>query len=238
MSSEDIESKISSRTKMIILNSPQNPTGSVMTSDELACIAEIAEKHHCFILSDEIYSKFIYDTEFFSATTYDGAGERSILLDGFSKSHSMTGWRLGYLIGPAFFVEKLETLMVNVFTCTSEFIQRAGIAALKGPQDDQIRMVKFFRQRRDVIVEGLNQISGFTCQRSKGAFYAWPNITGTGLSSKELARHLLREAGVSCLPGTAFGAGGEGYLRFSYATTIETITEAIDLMKQAMMRYT
>jgi aspartate aminotransferase len=234
MSPEDIAKAMSSKTKMIILNSPHNPTGSVMTKEELDQVAVIAEENDCFILSDEIYSKFVYDTEFFSATSHDKTRERSIMLDGFSKSHSMTGWRLGYLVGPKFFVEKLETLMVNAFTCTSEFIQKAGVAALKGPQDDQIRMRSVFRKRRNVIVDGLNQVPGFTCQKAQGAFYAWPNITETGMSSKEMAHYLLHEAAVSCLPGTAFGAGGEGYLRFSYATSMETITEAMKSIKEAI----
>jgi len=236
MSPEDIANEISPKTKMIILNSPQNPTGSVMTKEELEQVAVIAEENDCFILSDEIYSKLVYDIEFFSATSHDEASERSILLDGFSKSHSMTGWRLGYLIGPRFFVEKLETLMVNAFTCTSEFIQKAGVAALKGPQNDQIRMRSVFQKRRDAIVDGLNNIPGFRCQKSQGAFYAWPNITETGMSSKKMAHYLLHEAGISCLPGTAFGAGGEGYLRFSYATSMETIAEAMMSIQKAITR--
>jgi aspartate aminotransferase len=236
MSPEDIVNKITSKTKMIILNSPQNPTGSVMTKEELEQVALIAEENGNFILSDEIYSKLVYDIEFFSVTSHDEASERSILLDGFSKSYSMTGWRLGYLIGPRFFVEKLETLMVNAFTCTSEFIQKAGVTALRGPQDDQIQMLSIFQKRRDAIVDGLNHIPGFQCQKSQGAFYAWPNITETGMSSKKMAQYLLHEAGVSCLPGTAFGAGGEGYLRFSYATSMETILEAMKSIEEAMMR--
>jgi aspartate aminotransferase len=235
MDPDDISNQISSKTKMIILNSPHNPTGSVMTKKELEQVAVIAEDNGCFILSDEIYSKLVYETEFFSATTPDETRERSILLDGFSKSHSMTGWRLGYLVGPKFFVEKLETLMVNAFTCTSEFIQKAGIAALKGPQDDQIRMLSVFQKRREAIVDGLNQVPGFACQKARGAFYAWPNITKTGMTSKQMARFLLHEAGVSCLPGTAFGAGGEGYLRFSYATSLEKIAEGMKSTKEAIM---
>jgi len=236
MSPEDIANRISSKTKMIILNSPQNPTGSVMTKEELEHVALIAEENDCFILSDEIYSKLVYDIEFFSASSHDGAKDRSILLDGFSKSYSMTGWRLGYLVGPRFFVEKLETLMVNTFTCTSEFIQKAGVAALKGPQDDLKKMLSVFRKRRDSIVDGLNQVPGFTCQKSQGAFYAWPNITKTGMSSRKMAHYLLNEAGISCLPGTAFGVGGEGYLRFSYATSMETIIEAMKSIQEAIMR--
>jgi aspartate aminotransferase len=236
MDPEDIADGVSSKTKMIILNSPHNPTGSVMTKDELEQVAVIAEENDCFILSDEIYSKLVYDTEFFSATSHDKASERSILLDGFSKSYSMTGWRLGYLIGPRFFVEKLETLMVNSFTCTSEFIQKAGVAALRGFQNDQVKMITTFQKRRDAIVDGLNQVPGFNCLKTRGAFYAWPNITKTGMTSKQMAHYLLHEAGISCLPGTAFGAGGEGYLRFSYATSMEIIIEAVKSIKEAIMR--
>lgn len=234
MDSGDIADRISSKTKLIILNSPHNPTGSVITKQGMEDIVKIAEEHDCFILSDEIYSKFVYDSDFLSPASYDEAKERTILLDGFSKSYSMTGWRLGYLVGPRSFVEKLETLIINAFTCTSEFIQKAGIAALKGPQDDQIEMVSVFRKRRDRIVDGLNKIPGFTCQIPQGAFYAWPDITSTRMSSKKMAHYLLHDAGVSCLPGTAFGAGGEGHLRFSYATSMETINEALGSMKEAM----
>ena len=232
----DIEENISDNTKLIILNSPQNPTGSVMTKSELEHVAEIAKEYDCFILSDEIYSKILYDVDFNSVTSFDGAREHSILLDGFSKSHAMTGWRLGYLVGPESLIQKISTLVVNAFTCTSEFIQMAGIAALTGSNDHHDVMMKSFRERRDVIVKGLDEIPGVVCQEPDGAFYAWPNITGTGLSSQELAHYLLHEVGIACLPGTAFGPGGEGYLRFSYATSIEVIREAIPLIKQAIER--
>ncbi|TFG31657.1 pyridoxal phosphate-dependent aminotransferase [Candidatus Thorarchaeota archaeon] len=232
----DIAENISERTKLIILNSPQNPTGSVMTKAELEHVAEIAEEYDCFILSDEIYSKILYDVDFFSVTSVDEASERSILLDGFSKSHSMTGWRLGYLVGPESLIQKISTLIVNAFTCIPEFIQRAGIAALTGPMNHLELMMNAFRERREVLVNGLNEIPSVTCQMPEGAFYAWPNITGTGLSSEELAHYLLHEAGIACLPGTAFGPGGEGYLRFSYATSIDTISKAIPLVRQAIER--
>lgn len=232
----DIAENISERTKLIILNSPQNPTGSVMTKSELEQVAEIAKEYDCFVLSDEIYSKIFYEGEFYSVTSFDKASERTIVLDGFSKSHSMTGWRLGYLVGPAPLIQKISTLVVNAFTCTSEFIQRAGIAALTGPMDHHEIMMKAFRARREMLVNGLNEISGVTCQMPAGAFYAWPNITGTGLSSREMAHYLLHEAGIACLPGTAFGPGGEGYLRFSYATSIDVIAEAIPLIRNAIER--
>jgi aspartate aminotransferase len=230
----DIAEKMTPRTKLIILNSPQNPTGSVMTKSELEHVAEIAREYDCFVLSDEIYSKILYDRDFYSVTSFDEASERSLVLDGFSKSHSMTGWRLGYLVGPAPLIQKISTLVVNTFTCTSEFIQKAGIAALTGPTDHLEIMMNAFRTRREILVNGLNEIPGVTCQMPAGAFYAWPNITGTGLSSQELAHYLLHEAGIACLPGTAFGLGGEGYLRFSYATSIDLIAEAIPLIKHAI----
>ena len=232
----DIAEKISDKTKLIILNSPQNPTGSVMTKSELEHVAEIAREYDCFVLSDEIYSKLLYEANFHSITSIDEANEQSILLDGFSKSHSMTGWRLGYLVGPVALIQKISTLVVNAFTCTSEFIQRAGIAALTGPTEHHEAMMSAFRERRDIIVNGLNDIPGVTCQMPDGAFYAWPNISGTGLSSEDLAHYLLHEAGIACLPGTAFGSGGEGYLRFSYATSSEIISEAIPLIRQAIER--
>ncbi|MGY5859802.1 MAG: pyridoxal phosphate-dependent aminotransferase [Candidatus Thorarchaeota archaeon] len=232
----DIEENISANTKLIILNSPQNPTGSVMTKSELKHVAEIAKEYDCFVLSDEIYSKILYDVDFHSVTSMDGAREHSILLDGFSKSHAMTGWRLGYIVGPETLIQKISTLVVNAFTCTSEFIQMAGIAALTGPKAHHDVMMKAFRERRDVIVKGLDEIPGVVCQEPDGAFYAWPNITGTGMSSQELAHYLLHEAGIACLPGTAFGPGGEGYLRFSYATSIEVIREAIPQIRQAIER--
>ena len=229
---EDIASRINENTKLIILNSPQNPTGSVMTKSEIDEVAELAESNDCFILSDEIYSKILYDNDFHSITSTDQAKERSILLDGFSKSYSMTGWRLGYIVGPEVLIEKLVTLTVNAFSCTPEFVQRAGIAALTGPQDARHEMTKRFRKRRDTIVKGLNTVHGFTCKTPPGAFYAWPNISETGLMSEEMAKLLLQEAGVACLPGTSFGSGGEGYLRFSYASSLETISEAIDCIRE------
>ena len=236
MNPSEIESEISTKTKLIILNSPNNPTGSVMTKTEIEQIAELAEEYDCFVLSDEIYSKLLYDTDFFSITSSDQARERTILLDGFSKTHSMTGWRLGYLVGPEEIVMKMTTVVVNALTCTSGFIQKAGIAALTGPMDDFNRMKDAFRERRGIIVKGLNEIPGFNCIMPQGAFYAWVNITETGRSSAEMAHYLLHAADVACLPGTAFGKGGEGYLRFSYATSSDVISEGIIKMKQAIER--
>ena len=238
MDPQDIAERINERTKLIILNSPQNPTGSVMTKDEIESVAKLAEANDIFILSDEIYSKILYDTEFHSATSADQAKQRSILLDGFSKAYAMTGWRLGYIVGPEPLIEKLVTLTVNAFSCTPEFVQRAGIAALTGSQDGLSEMTQTFRKRRDAIVKGLNTIPGFSCIAPPGAFYTWPNITETGLSSKDMATLLLQEAGVACLPGTDFGPVGEGYLRFSYASSLETISEAMDCIKKASTKWT
>ncbi|MHA2295010.1 MAG: pyridoxal phosphate-dependent aminotransferase [Candidatus Hodarchaeales archaeon] len=231
---EDIVSKITSKTKLIILNSPQNPTGSVMTKNELQKVAELAEENNSFILSDEIYSKILYDQVFHSVTVHDEAKERSILVDGFSKSYAMTGWRLGYIIAPKLLVEKLTFLMINALTCTAAFVQKAGIAALKGSQEDIENMVKAYRERRDVIVKDLNEIPDFSCVTPQGAFYTWPNIKKTGKSSQEMAEHLIYNAGVACLPGTGFGSEGEGYLRFSYASSVETIKEAMEKIKNAL----
>jgi len=234
MDPTDIAEKISDNTKLIILNSPQNPTGSVMTKAELEQVMKLANDYDCYILSDEIYSKLLYESTFNSVTSFDAASEHSILLDGFSKSHSMTGWRLGYIVGPEPLIQKISTLVVNAFTCIPEFIQRAGIAALTGPTDHHDMMMNSFSRRRELIVNGLNEIPGFRCQMPDGAFYAWVNITGTGMTSEKLAHYLLHEAGIACLPGTAFGAGGEGYLRFSYATSIDVIHEALPLIREAI----
>ena len=235
---EDIAARINEKTKLIILNSPQSPTGSVMTKDEIEAVANLAEANDCFILSDEIYSKILYDTEFHSATSTDQAKQRSILLDGFSKAYAMTGWRLGYIVGPEPLIEKLVTLTVNAFSCTPEFVQRAGIAALTGSQNKLSEMTQTFRKRRDAMVKGLNMIPGFSCKTPPGAFYAWPNIIEIGMSSQDLATHLLQEAGVACLPGTDFGPNGEGYLRFSYASSLETISEAMDCITKVSTSWT
>ena len=236
MNPADIAEKISDNTKMIILNSPHNPTGSVMTKAELEQVAKLASDYDCYILSDEIYSKLLYDSTFNSITSFDASSEHSILLDGFSKSYSMTGWRLGYIVGPIPLIQKISTLVVNAFTCIPEFIQQAGIAALTGSQDHLRLMMSSFSRRRKLIVNGLNEIPGFRCQMPDGAFYAWVNITETGMISEDLAHYLLHEAGIACLPGTAFGPGGEGYLRFSYATSIDVIAEALPLIKDARER--
>jgi aspartate aminotransferase len=231
---EDVAARINSNTKLIILNSPHNPTGSVMNESELQKIAELAEDYQCFILSDEIYSKIVYDGDLHSVSIHDEASEFSVVVDGFSKAYSMTGWRLGYLVGPSPLVEKLATLMTNAFTCTAPFIQKAGEAALRGQQSIIRSTLEEYREKRDTIVKGLNEIPGVTCLTPQGAFYAWPRIVDTGMSSGQLADRLLHTAGIACLPGTAFGEAGEGYLRFSYATSMDTIDEAIVKFKEFM----
>ena len=237
---EDVATRLNSNTKMIILNSPHNPTGSVMNESELQQIAELAEDYQCYILSDEIYSKIVYGGQFHSISIHDEANEYSIVVDGFSKAYSMTGWRLGYLVGPSPLVEKLATLMTNAFTCTVPFIQKAGEDALRGEQSIIRSALEDYQEKRDTMVNGLNKIPGVTCLTPQGAFYAWPRIVETGMSSGEIANGLLHTAGIACLPGTAFGEAGEGYLRFSYATSIDTIKDAMvkfkDFMEQTALR--
>ncbi|MHA1347269.1 MAG: pyridoxal phosphate-dependent aminotransferase [Candidatus Heimdallarchaeaceae archaeon] len=229
----DVENSMTANTKLIILNSPQNPTGSVMTKNELYQIAELAEENDIYVLADEIYSKMLYEADFHSATVRDEAKKRTILLDGFSKSYSMTGWRLGYLVGPESLIEKMGLIMINALSCTTSFVQKAGITALKGDQKPLKKMMEAFKERRDAIVKGLNEIPGFSCLTPQGAFYAFPNIKETGMNSKEIADRILYKAGVCCLPGSSFGPYGEGYLRFSYATSIENINQAMKQIKES-----
>jgi len=229
---DDIKKKITNKTKLIILNSPQNPTGSVITKNELSEIAEIAEKFNIFIISDEIYSKMTYETIHYTPTLRDEAKERTVLLDGFSKYYAMTGWRLGYMITPVKMATKLQDFLVSAISCTASFTQWAGIEALIGDQTFIKKMMKRFIMKRDKIVKGLNSISGFSCLSPKGAFYVFPNIKNTKMTSEKCANYLLNKAGVAVLPGTAFGPSGEGYLRFSYANTVENIEEAIERIKQ------
>jgi len=233
MNPDDIKSRITDKTKLIIVNSPQNPTGSVITKSELEEIAELAEDHDIFIVSDEIYSKMTYETDHYTPTKRDEAKNRTVLLDGFSKYFAMTGWRLGFMVVPVFMAERLQDFLVSAVSCTADFTQWAGIEALTGDQSFISEMMKRFKEKRDRIVKGLNSISGFNCLYPRGAFYAFPNIKDTGLTSKECAGHLLYNAGVACLPGTAFGPYGEGYLRFSYANTLENIDLAIKRIKNS-----
>jgi len=234
---DDLEKLISPKTRMLIINTPQNPTGGILTKDDLAQIAVLALRHDLIVISDEIYSRVLYDGfEHTSITAFSGMPERTIILDGFSKCYAMTGWRLGFGIMPESLVPAVAQLQINSNSCTATFTQIAGIEALTGPQHGVEQMVKEFKHRRDVIVDGLNKIPGFRCHKPLGAFYVFPNITGTGRSSRELADYLLNDAGVACLSGTAFGAHGEGYLRFSYANSVENINLALKNIREAVER--
>jgi aspartate/methionine/tyrosine aminotransferase len=223
--------KVGPRTRLIILNYPHNPTGGTIPESGLRAIADAAARHGVPILSDEIYGRILYDGEHRSIAALPGMEPLAIILDGFSKTYAMTGWRLGYGIMPAPMAQLVAKLQTNATSCTATFTQLAGVQALKGDHAPIDAMVAEFRKRRDVIVDGLRQIRGFACVRPKGAFYVFPNITGTGFSSRTLADRLLDEAGVACLSGTAFGEFGEGHLRFSYATSMENIQEALRRIK-------
>lgn len=230
--------RLTDRTKMVILNSPQNPTGGVIPGEDLKVLADLLRERDVMILSDEIYSRIYYGGEPpVSIASFPGMLEKTIILDGFSKTYAMTGWRMGYGVMPTWLVEAVNKLMVNSNSCTASFTQRAGIAALNGPQDCVERMVAEFRRRRDVICQGLNEIPGFRCPIPGGAFYAFPNVTGTGIDSKELADLLLTEYGVSCLDGGCFGGYGKGYIRFSYANSLENLNEAVNRIKKAAVRW-
>lgn len=224
---DDLIHAISDRTKLLILNSPQNPTGGILTVEELEAIAHLAKKHDFYVLSDEIYSRIIYEAEHQSIIQFPGMKDRTILLDGHSKTYAMTGWRLGYGIAPKPLAERLVQLMINSNSCTCSFTQMAGIEALTGPQTAVDAMVAEFRQRRDVMVEGLNAIAGIQCRQPAGAFYVFPNVQQLPLPCDALADYLLETAGVSVLSGTAFGKLGDGYLRLSYANSLANIREAI-----------
>ncbi|GAB4536262.1 MAG: pyridoxal phosphate-dependent aminotransferase [Anaerolineae bacterium] len=231
---DEFRSLVSDRTRLIILNSPQNPTGGVLTRQDLEVVAEVAQERGIMVLSDEVYEHILYDGEYVSFLSLPGAGAYTILLNGFSKTYAMTGWRLGYGVMPVDLAGHITKLMVNSNSCTAAFTQQAGIVALRGPQDSVKDMRAAFRERRDAIVEGLNQIPGFRCVQPAGAFYAFPNVTGTGLSSKAMADYLLEEAGVATLSGSAFGRYGEGYLRISYANSIENIQQALERIGNAI----
>ena len=225
------EQRVSSKTKLIIINSPQNPTGGVLDRSQIELIAGVARRHDVPVLTDEIYRQFLYDGELVSFYAQPGMHARSILLDGFSKSYAMTGWRLGYGVMPVDLAEHVTRLMVNSNSCTASFVQLAGVAALQGDHEPVTCMVAAFKRRRDLLVDGLNRLPGVSCRRPRGAFYVFPNITGTGRASAEVADRLLQEAGVAVLSGAAFGAHGEGYLRISYASSEANLSKALERMR-------
>ena len=226
---EQLAERLTPRTKLVILNSPANPTGGVVDRDLNACIARVLADHDAWILSDEVYSQLLYEGEHDSIASH-GLLDRTILLDGFSKTFAMTGWRLGYAALPEPLVEPVTRLIVNSVSCTPPAVQLAGVAALEGPRDAVDAMRAEFRVRRDAVVAGLNALPGVSCVEPKGAFYAFPNVTGTGLDAGTLAGRLLDEAGVAVLAGTSFGANGEGYLRLSYANSLDNIQAALEAM--------
>jgi aspartate aminotransferase len=225
------DARISDRTKLIVLNSPGNPTGGVIPFEDLKHIAEQACRHNCWVLSDEIYMQLVYDgMRVRSITEVDGMLERTLILDGFSKTYSMTGWRLGYMIAPPALAERLELLLTHAIGCTASFTQYAGMEALTGPQDFVGQMVAEYQRRRNRMVELVNAIPGVHAQKPQGAFYLFPNVKSFGMSSKEVALRLIKEAGVAVLSGTDFGPNGEGYLRLVYAVSMEAIEEGIEKM--------
>lgn len=226
----ELEQKITPRTRLLVINSPHNPTGSVLKPETVQGIAALARKHSFHVLSDEIYARIQYEGRHLSIASLPGMAERTIVLDGFSKTFSMTGWRLGFGIMDKPLAVHVARLMTNSNSCTASFIQRAGMAALTGPQGEMHAMVAEFRRRRDAMVAGLNRIPGIRCLMPQGAFYVFPNITGTGMSSRTLATALLEEAGVACLAGTSFGAHGEGFLRFSTANSLPNLERALHLV--------
>jgi aspartate/methionine/tyrosine aminotransferase len=226
---EDVAARLSPRTRLLILNSPANPTGGVVPGGVVDELAEVLAGHDCWVLSDEVYSEMVYDGEHHSVASRPGMLERTILLDGFSKTFAMTGWRLGYAAVPEQLVEPLTRLFINCHSCTAPASQLAGVAALTGPWDEVEAMLTEFRARRGLVVDLLNRIPGVSCVEPAGAFYAFPNITGTGLDARELQDRLLDEAGVAMLAGTAFGEHGEGYMRVSYANSQANLREALEL---------
>ncbi len=233
---DDLVDAISERTRLLILNSPQNPTGGFLQKEELEAIAHLANKHDFYVLSDEIYSRMLYEGQHESVISVPGMKARTILLDGHSKTYSMTGWRLGYGVVPKPLVDQITRLMINSNSCTCSFTQVAGIEALKGPQDFVEQMVAEFKRRRDAVVSGLNAIAGITCLKPAGAFYVFPNVKQLPLSCEALADYLLEEAGVALLAGTAFGKFGDGYLRISYANSLENIQEALERIQMAVSK--
>lgn len=228
----ELASLITDRTRLIILNSPHNPTGGVLTKKDILAIAEAIGDRNIMVLSDEIYSRLIFEGEDFSIMSVPGFKDRTILLDGFSKTYAMTGWRMGYGVMRADLATHISRLMTNSNSCTASFTQVAGIEALRGDQSSVDKMNAEFKHRRDVFVAGLNRIKGFSCLVPKGAFYAFPSIKKTGWTSKKLADALLEQAGVACLSGTAFGEYGEGYLRFSVANSLENLKKALSRIEE------
>jgi aspartate/methionine/tyrosine aminotransferase len=234
---DQLSSKVSNRTKVVLVNSPQNPTGGVLGREDLQVIADLAHKWGFIVISDEIYCRNLYGNDFISIAQLDGMRERTVIIDGFSKAYAMTGWRLGYGIMPEELARTVALFNNNTFSCVATFVQRAGLAALSGPDEPVQEMTQTFRTRRDEIVAGLNAIPGISCKLPEGAFYAFPNIQSITYDDQHFASFLLEEAGVACLGGSCFGDAGRGYIRFSYANSIENIRLALERMREAIPRY-
>jgi len=234
----DIRGRMTEKTRLIIINSPHNPTGSLMTREELDEVYNIAEKNDVYLLSDEVYSRMIYDesNRFYSPSMRDGCKERTILTNGFSKAFAMTGWRLGCVIGPPDVIQKMGLLLQTTSSCVSPFIQRAAIEAVSGKQDTVWEMIKEYKARRDLLVQGLNDLPGVNCLNPGGAFYVFPNIRGTGMDDETFAKVMLEEAGVALLPGSNFGENGSGFVRLCYATSQENIVKGLNGMKKCLKK--
>lgn len=228
---------VGEQTRLLVLNSPGNPTGGVMPQDDLVEIAELARKYDFWVMSDEIYSQLMYDGEYTSIASLPGMGERSVVVDGFSKSFAMTGWRLGWAIMPKELAQRVELLLVHCVGCTATFVQEAGVAAMHGVHDGGVRAMRnAYRRRRHIVVEGLNRMDGVQCEMPQGAFYAWADIREFGLSSQAIADHLLQDGFVAVLPGTDFGAGGEGYIRLSYVSEEDVLHEGLRRIEASLNR--
>jgi len=236
LDTDELKKLVTERTRMIIINSPQNPTGGILTRDDLKVIADIALSKDIFVLSDEIYSRIIYEGDHHSISSFPGMQERTIILDGMSKTYAMTGWRLGYGVMREDLAVRIAKLQTNCNSCTATFTQMAGIEALTGPQDEVAGMVEKFKERRDVIVEGLNHIPRISCKTPKGAFYVFPNVKEIGWEVRKLSDFLLNEAGVAILFGTSFGKYGEGYIRISYANSVENIKKGLSRIEKALQK--
>jgi aspartate aminotransferase len=228
----EVAAKITPRTRMLLTNSPGNPTGTVYTDAVQRGLAELAIKHDLWLLSDEIYARIIYGNEYLSMLRYPGMAERTLIIDGFSKSFAMTGWRLGYTVAPPEVVPALGMMVVNTYTCVAEFTQYAAIEALRDRENNTVRMVGEFARRRDQFARDLNRVPGFRCVPPDGAFYAWVDITATGISAEELCRILLEDAGVAAIPGAAFGGAGKDFIRFSFASSTATLQEAVERIQK------
>jgi aspartate/methionine/tyrosine aminotransferase len=234
---DELAAKVGPKTKALVINSPHNPTGGVLTRDDLETIAELAHRHNFLVIADEIYSRNIYGPNFVSITQVEGMRDRTIVIDGFSKAYAMTGWRLGYCIAPEKIAETVILFNNNTFSCVATFVQHAGVAALTGDDAPVERMNAIFRERRDTIVAGLNRLPGVSCTLPEGAFYAFPNVSKIAKDDRHLAQWLLQECGVACLGGRSFGPAGEGYLRFSYAASIDDISWALAQLAETLPRY-